>query len=415
MKRRMLLAAALLAAGVLGTDGAVSAQNTGVIEGRVVNGTEGGAPIGPIPILVQKWRGASQQEGVPDIDLQLVSEELFSTDEQGFFRVEGLEEDSTIRYVIQAGYEDIAYQSGPIRIENGRGTVEVLVFDVTEVDDQVTISRASMAIPTVDEANGLVGILEIYSFVNTGDRTYVGDLFSDPEHGGVTRFPLPANAVDISLGHGFGPDGFSTFDGGVVNRAPLVPGESEMLLAYAIPYTETTAALEKRYFYTVHNVTVLIPESIGRVTSPHLEEVGPVNIEGVSNILLTGSALRPGETFRLSVEGLPRFAIPGGGPSVDTALRGTAVGLMVTVVVAAAVLGLLLQRRRLVAAGEALIEMTSLERERGSLVGALARLDEEYQAGRVAEQDYERNRHARKRRLVDVMLLLREQPEGPGS
>ena len=392
------------------------AQGAGVIEGRVVQGTAGEEEIGRTPLLLQKWRGETGEEGVPDTALSLESEKLSATDGQGFFRFEGLEADPAVRYVVQAGYREIAYRSGPIRIENGLGSAEVSVFETTDSDQLVSIRRASVALPSVDEESGLLGVLEIISFRNAGDRTFVGDLLSNPEDGGVVRIPLPPNAVEVNLGHGFGPDGFSTFDGGVINKAPLLPGESEMIVAYAVPYIETTAGLEKRYFYRVDNVTVLIPERVGLVVSPHLDEVGLVDIEGTPNILLTGEGLRAGESFRLTVSELPRFASAGGGGvAFDTALRGAAIGMMAVVAVGAMLYGYRRRGRRVVEAGAAVAEAGALEREHGDLVTSIAQLDDDYEAGLISKESHELARYGRKRRLVDVLLLLREQPAGPAS
>ena len=94
-----------------------------------------------------------------------------------------------------------------------------------------------MAIPSLDENIGLLGVLEIITLQNEGDRTYVGDLFEDPVNGGAARISLPDNALDVNLGHGFGPDGFAAVPGGVINKAPVLPGPSEMIYGYTVPYT----------------------------------------------------------------------------------------------------------------------------------------------------------------------------------
>ena len=402
-----------LAVGLLslwGTLESTRAQESGVIEGQVLNATPGGEAVGAIPLLVQRWRGQSNQEGVPDVSLALEAENLISSDDQGRFRIGGLESASNIRYIIQAGFQDVAYRTGPIRVDQGPASVEITVFETTTDDRDISIRRASIAIPTVDAGQGLVGILELLSFVNAGDRTYVGDLGSDSEQSGVVWIPLPANALDINLGHGFGPDGFTTFDGGVINRAPLLPGETEMIIAYAIPYAETQAFMKKRYLYRVDSMSVLIPEELGRVSSPHLDMIGPVSIDGIPNLLLNGGTIPPGQEVSLTISDLPRFAIPGGdGPSMEAILR-----IAVIALIAAAAIAIVqyarVQRGQHRALAKASIHLqNSLEDERQALVLNIAQLDADLEAGHIAHADHERLRDQRKQRLIDVLQLLQQQ------
>ena len=191
----------------------------GIIEGHITNGTIDGNDVGSVPLSLLVFRRMSQEN------------EIFAqADSEGRFRFEDLEVHSDMRYFVQAGHKGVAYRSPAIQIiPETPAFTEVTVFDTTRSDADVFIDRASVVFPTIDESIGLIGVLEVVTFVNQGDRTYVGDLFEDTINGGAVRISLPGNALDINLGHGFGPDGCAAIPGGVINKAPLLPGPSEMI------------------------------------------------------------------------------------------------------------------------------------------------------------------------------------------
>ena len=412
MKRRAIVLAAaaaiLIVASAPLTAGAQSAEPTrapsestfdGVIEGRIVNGTGDGGEPGSAPLSLLTFRRMTREE-----------ERFGQADSQGRFRFEGLEVHSDMRYFVQAGYDDVAYRSPAVQIFPGAPSfTEVVAWETTTSDADIVIDRASVAIAALDEEVGLIGVLEIITLDNQGDRTYVGDLFEDPANGGAARISLPANALDVNLGHGFGPDGFTAVPGGVINKAPVLPGESEMIYGYTIPYTGTTAALERRYLYTARSVTVLMPDDLGALNSPQLDAVGPVQVSGEPHTLFTASDLPAGQVFELQLSDLPLFRdLSGSGLDFDTALRYAAVAVLGLIAAGAA--ALLLRRRRAAAfatpAGPS--TPTGLARERADLVESLAALDSSFAAGNVSQEEYERRRYASKRRLVDVSLLMAE-------
>ena len=371
----------------------------GVIEGRIVNGTEDGGEAGSAPLSLLTFRRMTREE-----------ERFGQADSQGRFRFEGLEVHSDMRYFVQAGYGDVAYRSPAVQIfPDAPSFTEVVAWETTTSDADIVIDRASVAIAALDEEVGLIGILEVVTLENQGDRTYVGDLFEDPESGGAARISLPANALDVNLGHGFGPDGFAAVPGGVINKAPVLPGPSEMIYGYTIPYTGTTAALERRYLYTARSVTVLMPDDLGALSSPQLEAIGPVEVSGEPHTLFIASDLPAGQVFELQLSELPLFRdLSGGGLQFDTALRYAAVATLG--LIAAGAVALFLRRRGAPAFSTATVTSTptGLARERTDLVEALAGLDADFAAGRVPQAEYDRRRYAGKRRLVDVTLLMAE-------
>ena len=222
MKRLAFLMAALAVVIVAAMPGAASGQASGLIEGTVVNGTAEGGSVDGIPVTLRILRGESELEPMSA-----------STDAEGRFRFERLETSPDLRYVAAAGYAGVQYNSSLLDLSAGPARVEVTVFETTTSAEDVSIRRASLALTRADSSIGLLGVLEIVTFVNADDRTYVGDLFTNAQEGGVLRFPLPQQALDVALdvalGHGFGPDSVIPILGGMLSRTPLAPGEQEYI------------------------------------------------------------------------------------------------------------------------------------------------------------------------------------------
>ncbi len=397
MRRLALIALAVaLALAVLLPAGAV-AQDTGVIEGRVVNATPGGADPGPVPLSLLKFRLMTQE-----------SELLGRADADGRFRFEGLEVDPDVRYFVQAGYQDVAYRSPAVDLAGAPGAVEVRVFETTTSDSEISIVRASVAIPRVESERGIIAILEVVTFFNSSDRTYVGNLFTDPGEGGVVRIPLPPAAVDVSLGHGFGPEGVVAGQGGMIGQTPFPPGELELVYAYGLVYTETEATLTKLYFYPVRDITVLVPEDGPRLASAELELQGIVEVGETTQVLLTRGRLEPGDTFTLDLTELPRFAAIGNRSVwLDSAFRYAGLALLAIMMGAVGAYAIVIKRKRLAPVGVA-ADLGDLGREREALVASLAGLDAARDDGNISDDEYGRLRRAQRNRLTDVLMLIGE-------
>ena len=403
----VLVAAVVAIAAPLSAQAQSESAFDGVIEGRIVNGTADGDAVGSVPLSLLVFRRMTAEN------------EVFGrSDSEGRFRFDGLEVHSDMRYFVQAGYKDVAYRSPAVQIfPDLPSFTEVNVWETTTSDADVIIDRASVAFPTVDGSVGLVGVLEIVTLINQGDRTYVGDLFEDPENGGAVRVSLPGNALEINLGHGFGPDGFVVVPGGVINKAPLLPGPSEMIYGYAIPYVGTTAALERRYLYNTRNVTVLMPDDVGDFNSSQLDFAGPVDVSGEPHTLFTKSDVPPGQFFELRLSELPVFAdLSSSGVDFDTVLRYAAVGILIAIAAGAAALAVT-HRVTSEPSAASSSDLNTLAEERAGLIDSLATLDIDFESGRITQDEYDRQRYAGKRRLIDVALLLEEEspPRGAGA
>ena len=399
MRRALLVVVAvLMAAWVMLLPGGAVGQSAGVLEGQVVNGTPEGAAPGVVPLRVRKFRGTTELGAVDS-----------ATDAEGRFRVEGLEVSDGLSYYVEAGYESVAYRTEPLDLSLISGPVTLTVYDTTSSDAAIHLDTVLLEFSRADISTGFIGISERVTVVNASPRTFVGDLFTNPAMGQALRIPLPRNALDVRLGHGFGPEGVTPTNEGIVTRTPVLPGETVLLYGYDLPYAGTDVSMEHAWAYPVTDLFVLVPDGEGTPFSPTLTQAGRVTFEGSAFMVLQGSGLTEGVSSTISVEGLPAItAVTGAVRKVyaDTVMRGAAVALLGVIAAGAAAYVVMAGGRR--GAGQRAPAISPLEGERRGLVAALADLDDAREAGRLAQAEHEQARAAQWRRLVEVTLLLEE-------
>ena len=376
----------------------VQAQASGVIEGVIANGTLD-TPLGAAPVSLQVLR-----EGAP------IGRKETVADAEGRFRFEGLDASPGLRYTVATSYLGVEYTTAPIDLTQPGGPIHLLVYETTPLDTDIVILSASMAVPSVDSSTGLIQVLEVVTVINQGDRTYVGQLFSNPDGGGVLRLHVPPEALDVSLGDGFGADGPLAAPDGLLGRTPVPPGEFLLVYAYKLPFAQRAYTIEKVYAYPVDRATFLTATSGPSPSSPQLTSARTEDVNGIPNILLSGEDIEPGERVTITLSGLPALVAPGdgGGVALDTALRMAGVGAMAALLVAVILYTVLSRRRRPVPAGDGLLELHALDEERLALITWLAELDDSFEAGRLSKDEYEAARRGSKQRLMDVMMLIKE-------
>lgn len=378
---------------------------SGVVEGVVVNRTTDAAAAASVQLQVFN-------------KMDQVGERKAEADAQGRFRFDSLDTGPDIRYVLSANYGGVDYAAPEaVNPNTPQGPITLSVYDTTTSDADISIVTASIAIPDIDRTTGLIQALEVVTFTNKGNRTYVGSLLSDPARGGVLKLDFPQDALDISLGDGFGPANPTATEGGLLTRQPVPPGPVVLVYAYKLPFATQDYTLARTFAYPTEKVNFLIAAGGPRPASSLLTDVRTVNIAGTPNLALSGQGIGAGQPIVVNLSGLPPLVAPGsaqGGPQLDTALRWAAIGLM-AVGLAASGLYVMLSRRRLrrATASAVAADLRGLESERRELVASLAAMDERFQAGGMPRADYDPARRRLKQRLLDIMLIIRETP-GPG-
>lgn len=376
-----MVLAALALSGVAGIASAADAPQ-GSISGQIVNKTPGGPQVGDLEVAL-----IGIQSSVP-----LSSPMTTKADADGKFQFSGLTVDPGIVYVAQVGYLDVYYTSDDTQLtaESASQTIELAVYETTESDAAIKVANAHMVL---DFLPGQVDVLEVWRFANSGDRTYVGTKSGESRN--TLRFSLPAGASGVDHGEGMAPEPTSN---GIVDTLPVIPGVRDIAFAYSIPYQSSKLTITKKADYAIDSFGLLAKGDGGvAVSSVALTKGDPLNMGGVTYLSYSAKGVAAGADLDASLSGLPVSTTDGKGssmPSIPLIWVGAGVvGLALVVGIAYPIIR---RRRAAVAVGSGF----GAEDERQALLMRIAKLDDEFEAGTLGEQEYQSRRSELKRRVA---------------
>ena len=162
---------------------------SGIIEGRVVNGTAGGSSVADQEITLNTY--------LNDVE---VGSATTKTDAEGWFAFDGLSTESGYIYEVTLTFQEAEYYGEWLSFDEGETTksFEVTVYDSTTSDEAIKIATAHTVVYVEQDS---LHVEEYYIFVNEADRTYIGS-------GEITtagtrrtlRLPLPDKMTDLQYG-----------------------------------------------------------------------------------------------------------------------------------------------------------------------------------------------------------------------
>ncbi len=367
----------------------------GVVDGQVMNGSEGAAQIGAgIPVNLYVFGGE-------------LAEEILSTvtDSDGRFRFEGLDTSTDLTYWVEAVYADVAY-GGADLLQYAEGQTEleapVTVYETTADDSGVQLDVVHIFAESFGQ---VLRISEQHIFGSSDERTYIGE--QDDEGRRLTVFvPTAGDVVGFALGEGLEEDRFLAVDGGLVDSEPVRPGSqtSEVRFSYHLMVTAEPIILERFFAYPVVSLTVLASQPGLLLSSPQLQSMGTQSIQGTQYEILTGQIPDPQQLVMLEltavevVEGSTDAEAMGGqtasGPPAGSTQKvllwiGGATGVLAVFAVA-----FLAARSQSQPAGRRNVSDPgpSFDPKARRLIAVLADLEDAYEDGEVEEAEYVRRR-----------------------
>jgi cytochrome c553 len=376
------------------------APGKGVIEGRVVDGTAGAqADLGGLELTL-----------FPFVGQKTFTPITTTTAPDGSFRFENLPTDPDRNYGLQATYLGVDYFHPELISvsDSPSASVTMHVYETTTDGSAISVSRNHVII---DFANNQLQVAELYIFNNSGDRTYLGD-------GATLRFGLPKGAQNVQFDNPSMNQSTRLEGDQVVDTLPVPPGNRQVLLSYSVPYDGRSATFEKQILYATQSLNVLVSDVGVQVDAGPMVAGEPVSTQSNVRFLnYTQQDVSAGDQLSLTLSNLPRGSTPASaGVPADRSGSLRWFGLGFVALALMFVLGYPALRPRLLAE-EALEEDTAevvLRRQRQMLLEALAELDDDYEAGEVAESNYIDTRAEIKADLMDIMHQLRNLEE-PGA
>ncbi len=352
--------------------------DSGIIEGWIVNGTAGGSSVANQDVaLTTELNGAE------------VSSTAGKTDADGHFVFDGLSTGSGYSYQVVLTFQQAEYYSEWLAFDEGETTrsVEVTVYDSTTSDEAI---KVLMSHTVVYLEQGGLRMVEFYLFVNEADRTYIGSKEVANGTRETLRFSLPDGATELQPASGLMECCIYNSEDGFIDTMPVLPGGKEVAYSYRASNNSGTYTFSRKANYPIADFDLLVEGEGVEVTSDQLITEEPLNIEGTWLNHLSGSNVASGDIIVAYLSGLPQ-----------TNNQGTIWWVVLTLAALGAGFAFVywLRRGRPQPAGTE----GGLEQRRQGLLAELARLDDDFEDGKISEEAYRKLRTARKAQLVELM------------
>ncbi|MBI4304601.1 MAG: hypothetical protein HY665_09740 [Chloroflexi bacterium] len=349
----------------------------GIVEGQLVNGTKGGSSVAGQDItLITTLKGTESGSSTT------------KTDAEGRFAFEGLSTEPDSAYAMSVTFQQAVYTTESFSLSSNETTKSIVldVFDSTTSAEVIKIQAAHTVVYV--EADSLQ-VLEFASFINEGDRTYIGSRESTVVAGRreTLQFFLPEDVTDFQPMAGLVDYRISQTQDGFVDTVPVMPGTKEVVYTYKVDYRSGSYTFSRPVAYPTASYNFLVEGTDIRLTSDRLATQEPFYIREAPYSHLSGSNLSPGDTIAVQFSGLPR-----------TSKLGAFTWVPLTIVVLGIVLafGYLILRKR----SRPALPEGGVEGDPQELLAELARLDDDFESGKINEKAYRRLRSAKKKRLV---------------
>ncbi len=341
-----------------GTGDRADLGTSAIVTGTVQSGTAAG--VIPAGLQINLFGFDGEQEAV---------RESVAADAQGRFQFEGVEAALGRLFFTTAEYQGVLFRSEVAHAPADASPLELplTIYETSTDASGLTVERLHVLLDF--PAGDLIRVLELWVLANSSDRVITSPL----------SISLPPNAVNLTFEQGALGDRFELTEQGFLDREPIPPGSGIDQLAFAFDLP-AAAHFEQQVGQPVQAVTVLVPAEGARVSG--LQDRGVQDLGGLPMRNYIGGPLEPGEVLSFGVSGAA-----GSSPAIAPTLFGAG---------ALAGAGLLSLRwwrsgkpKRLPAAANT-----------DELIQAIARLDDEFERGEIAEAIYQRQRAELKARAL---------------
>jgi uncharacterized membrane protein len=357
---------------------AVSAQaQPDNIIGIVINGTDGGEVPPNLEVLLMSIDIGSNQ---------IIEQETTTVDEDGIFHFNNLISGPGLAYRVVVDSGDYTPSVDMANVENWNN-VRITIYDETTSLDDITISSYVLMMPTIDARTRQAGILTVINVDNRGDRIWVPNI-EDPNLTGfdLLRFNLPDGFTDLSIESALPTGNILQIDTGFAITNPIPPGEAAILISYIVPYEGDGFDFNLKMPYGIDQLRLLVPEGGGAISGEGFGSIESVVVaESVFNSV-EGNDYAADTELLISFEEMPQ---PTFVQSLSEFFDGR--GYIIVIIW---VVGILL----LVILGYALYSsrknsnLTSDDDDevasRADIIAEIAALDEEYEADKIDEDEY---------------------------
>ena len=353
---------------------------SGMIGGRIVNGTAGGSSVADQDITLKTY-----------LNDALASDTTTKTDAEGRFVFDSLLTESGYSYQVVLTFQEAEYYSEWLNFDEGEASksIEVTVYDSTTSDEALKVATAHMIIYVGQDS---LLVKEYFLFTNESSLNYIGskEVTAEGNNRETLKFPLPKEATELQYTLGLMECCIYGSEEGFTDSMPVLPGTREVAYSYKVNYNSGTYTFSQDANYPTTRYDFLFQGESIEITSNQLKAEEPMDIDGTRFNHLSGSDFAPGDIVVAKLSGLP-----------ETGNQGTVIWVALALIVLTCGLSFvyLLRRKKV----QPVSPEDSLDQRRQRLLIELAELDDDFEGGKIPEEVYRRLRAERKSQLLALM------------
>ncbi len=357
---------------------------TGTIEGRIVNGTEGGVSVANQKITLRTYQNGDE-----------ISPATVQTDTEGHFVFKNIATSSSYSYQISLTFQEAEYAGEILDFSDNESTksVELTVYDSTMSDEAISVVNAHTVIYV---GQGSLKVEEFFLIANMSDRNYIGS--GEVTANGKRKtlsFPLPTLVSDFQYSGDLMTSYILPDENGFIDTMPVLPGSKQIVYSYQVNYNSSTYTLSRTVYHPTLKYNLLVQGESVVVDSDQLTKEGIMNLGGALFTNLSGSNLEPGDIIIAQLSGLP------------TASKSPIllwVGLALVLLSGGAGAAYLMRRKT---PQPSLVDNRLVQRQQ-RLLSDIAQLDDDFESGMINEEFYRRLRTEKKAELAQLMRRAKE-------
>jgi hypothetical protein len=367
-----------------------TAQASVVIDGTVTIASGTALPDGTIATL--RLYTTSGQE------MQKVTGPILPDGKYEFINVPA---DNTIIYLVTVEYKDVTYESSYAQFDGTlfQFDMPITVYDTTSDLNALTITQTHLQFDF--STAGQVQVMALYVISNPGANTVI--VSSDGTSVPFIQIPEGAAGVQYQLAQSSSQLMMAT------NGFALLPGADKqygIITIFTLPYTNRLVFTQP-FNLPVSSATIIVPEGV-RVRSDQLTDSGTQASTGTTVTtfhLYQASSLASGSTLTMTISGMP-------GDKTGFVLDQRTwlmigVGALGLILIGLGIF-LFLRDRKLRKLEEEFEgddeegDEDALGDDRESIMDAIIALDDQFKAGDISKEAYEKRRGELKDRLKDL-------------
>ncbi|MGH7886108.1 MAG: c-type cytochrome [Thermodesulfobacteriota bacterium] len=348
----------------------------GTIKGTILNETTG-QNASDVEIVLRSYLGDIEQD-----------EKFKKADENGAFNYSNL--DWNRSYELTVLYQQAQYTSNKMVFAPNQDTIDLQlpVFDSTESDKNISINNLHTIIyPSSDKR--LVNVTNIYEFLNSEKKIYVGSTVQDDNSSRKTLvFTVPEGAKNVNFLSGINPENVVRSGSQYFDTAAVNPGSQNVVLSYDISPGSLNSSLYIEPVYKVNNLIVLVKKE--RVNA-EVKEIGdPVDV------VIESDTFEKYEKSDLSRD--EKVLITFKRVFVFEDFKKYIPILLFGIFILAGII-----YSRLVNIGNLTTENKVSEYSRDELLKEIARLDDLFELSGIDEAEYKNKRENLKNKLIEML------------